>query len=339
MKFSKPLVIFIILTLALVIAGFSPIPVYVKHVLILTLLYAYMGTAWNLMCGYAGRLSLGHSAFVAIGAYTTIILFRQITLSPWLGMLMGGLLAVGVMLLIAYPCFRFGLKGPYFTLASIAVMEIVQNLLTSMRDLTGGSLGLSLPYKPTSLFLFQFDGKEPYFLIILVLWFIAVALVWKMERTRYYLEAIREDQDAAAALGISVNKNLIKSAVISAFLVGIGGAFYVQYFRYIDPATVGGFSIALNLALVAIIGGSGTILGPTIGAVLLIPLSEVLRMTVGSQLPGLHLLVYGILLVITIIYLPKGIVSIPGIIRARKIRKANLALTGSGIAGGSGADE
>ncbi len=256
-----------------------------------------------------------------------------------MGMILGGVLAVGAMMLIAYPCFRFGLVGPYFTLASIAVMEIVQNLLTSMRGLTGGSLGLSLPYKATSLAAFQFDGKEPYYFIILLFWLIAVILVWKMERTRYYLEAIREDQDAAAALGISVNKNLIKAAIISAFMVGIGGAFYVQYFRYIDPASIGGFSIALNLALVAIIGGSGTIFGPTIGAAILIPLSEILRSSVGSHLPGLHLLVYGILLIITIIYLPRGVISIPGLIKARKEHKANLAMIDSGAAGGSGINE
>jgi branched-chain amino acid transport system permease protein len=290
-----------------------------------------MGTAWNIMCGYAGRLSLGHSAFIAVGAYTTLILFQSFNLSPWLGMLAGGVLAVCLMMLIAYPCFRFGLKGPYFTLASIAMMEIVQNMLTYLRGITGGSLGLSLPYKSTNLALFQFDGKEMYYIIILVFWAVALFLVWKMERTRYYLQAIREDDAAAAALGISVNKNLVKAAAISAFLVAIGGAFYIQYFRYIDPSTIAGFGMSLNLALVAIIGGSGTIFGPTIGAFIIIPLSEVLRLSAGTQLPGIQLFVYGVLLIITIIYLPKGIASIPGIMRARKAHKEKMAAGGSGI--------
>lgn len=305
-----------------------PINIYTKHIAILTLFYAYMGTAWNIMCGYTGRISLGHSAFVAIGAYTSLILFNNISLSPWLGMLLGGLLAVGVMLLIAYPCFRFELKGPYFTLASIAVMEIVQKLLTSMRELTGGSLGMSLPYVKTNFLKYQFDGKEPYLLVILAFWLVSIIFLWKIERTRYYLEAIREDDDAASALGISVDKNLILAASISAFMVAIGGTFYVQYYRYIDPSTVGGFNIALNLALVTIIGGSGTIFGPTVGAALMIPLSEILRTSVGSTLPGLHLVVYGIVLIIIIIYLPKGVVSIPGIIRKKRESKEMRKLAG-----------
>lgn len=321
MKQKKTLTILAILTAALLAVYFMPLIVFVKHILILTLFYAFLGTGWNLMCGYAGRLSLGHAAFVAVGAYTSILLFRQFNLSPWLGMLAGGVMAVIIMLLIAYPSFRFGLKGPYFTLASIAVAEIVQNLLIYGRDITGGSLGLSLPYVPTSVAQFQFDDKSPYYLVILIFWLAAVFITIKLERTRYYLEAVREDQDAAAALGISVNKNLIIAASISAFMVAIGGTFYGQYFRYIDPYSIAGFSLSLNMALVVVIGGSGTIFGPTIGAFLLIPLTELLRMSLGATLPGLHLFLYGVLLVICIIYLPKGITSLPAIFRARKAKK------------------
>lgn len=329
MKQNKSLLILAILTVALLAVYFLPLVIFAKHILILTLFYAFLGTGWNLMCGYAGRLSLGHAAFAAVGAYTSIFLFKEFNLTPWLGMLVGGLFAVLVMLLIAYPSFRFGLKGPYFTLASIAVAEIVHNLLIYGRDFTGGSLGLSLPYVPTSLALFQFDGKELYYLVILAFWLLAVFLTVKMERTRYYLEAIREDEDAAAALGISVNKNLIIAACISAFLVAIGGTFYGQYFRYIDPYSIAGFSLSLNMALVVVIGGSGTIFGPTIGAFVLIPLTEILRMSLGSQYPGLHLFLYGILLVVCIIYLPKGIASLPGIIRARNDKKARQLDQGS----------
>lgn len=322
MKPNKTLLTLGILTAVLLVVYFMPLQIFVKHILILTLFYAFLGTAWNLMCGYAGRLSLGHAAFVAVGAYTSLLLFKDFNLTPWIGMLIGGVFAVGVMMLIAYPSFRFGLKGPYFTLASIAVAEIVHNLLVYFRDYTGGSLGMSLPYKPTSLALFQFDGKEPYYLVILAFWLIAVFITWKMERTRYYLEAIREDQDAASALGISVNKNLIVAACISAFLVAIGGSFYVQYFRYIDPYSIAGFTLSLNMALVVVIGGSGTILGPTIGAFILIPLTEILRMMLGSTLPGLHLFLYGVLLIVCIVFLPKGLASLPKIIKARRATQA-----------------
>ena len=283
------------------------------------------------MCGYTGRLSLGHSAYIAVAAYTSLILYRSLAVTPWVGMLVGGLLAMALMLVIAFPCFRFGLKGPYFTLSSIAVMEIVRYLLTSMRVLTGGSLGMSLPYHKSSLLLFQFDGKEPYFVIIVIFWLGAVLLLWKMERTRYYLEAIREDDDAAAALGISVNKNLIKAALLSAFMVALGGTFYVQYYRYVDPSTICGSTLALNLALVSIIGGSGTILGPTIGAALVIPLSEVLRSSLGDKLSGLHLFIYGVLLIVMIIYMPKGIISIPGVIQKKRASpKAHLEAEAGG---------
>lgn len=321
MKPDKTPLILGILAIVLALVYFLPLQIYVRHILILTLLYAFLGTGWNLMCGYAGRLSLGHSAFVAVGAYTTLLLFKDFGITPWLGMLVGGVIAVIVMLLIAYPSFRFGVKGPYFTLGSIALAEIVHNLLIYFREYTGGSLGMSLPYKPTSLALFQFDGKEPYYIVILVFWLAAVFLTWKMERTRYYLEAIREDDDAAAALGISVNRNLIIAACISAFLAAIGGTFYVQYYRYIDPYSIAGFTLSLNIALVVVIGGSGTILGPTIGSFLIIPITEILRMTLGASMPGLHLFLYGILLILCIIFLPKGIVSLPGVIRARKAKK------------------
>ena len=309
------------ITAILLVCCVAPIGIYNKHIIIQTMFYAYMATAWNLMCGYTGRLSLGHSAYIAVAAYTSLILFRSFDLTPWIGMLLGGVVAMALMLVIAFPCFRFGLKGPYFTLSSIAVMEITRYLLTSMRELTGGSLGMSLPYQKDNLLMFQFDDKEPYLIIILIFWLAAIFLLWKMERTRYYLEAIREDDDAAAALGISVNKNLIKAALLSAFLVALGGTFYVQYYRYVDPATICGSTMALNLALITIIGGSGTILGPTIGAVLVIPVTEILRSNLGDKLSGLHLFIYGILLIVMIIYMPKGIISIPGIIKRKRMAK------------------
>ena len=251
-------------------------------------------------------------------------------------MLLGGILAMALMFLIAFPCFRFGLKGPYFTLSSIAVMEIVRYLLTSMRSLTSGSLGMSLPYHKTNLFHFQFDHKEPYLVVFLIFWLAAVILVWRMERTRYYLEAIREDDDAASALGISVTKNLIKVALMSAFMVALGGTFYVQYYRYIDPITICGPHMATNLALITIIGGSGTLLGPTIGAALVIPISEILRTSLGDKLSGLHLFIYGIVLIVMIIHMPKGVISIPDVIRRkRESKKAHIETTASESGGAS----
>ena len=135
-KNKKFILTLVIISVALLACTVIPFSIYVKHIIIQTVFYAFMATAWNMMCGYTGRLSLGHSAYIAVGAYTSLILYRNHNLTPWVGMLLGGILAMALMFLIAFPCFRFGLKGPYFTLSSIAVMEIVRYLLTSMRSLT-----------------------------------------------------------------------------------------------------------------------------------------------------------------------------------------------------------
>ncbi len=297
-----------------------PLPIYILHVIILTLLYAFMGTAWNLLCGYGGQLSLGYAAFTGMGAYTTLLLYRSFDLSPWLGMLLGGILSTLLMAVIAYPCFRFGIRGPYFTLASIAVAEILRDVLTTLRELTGGSLGLSLPYHPTNFWIFQFDGKKEYYLIILLFWLIAIFIVKNLKRLKYYLIAIREDEDAAAALGISVNKTLLCAALISAFLTSIGGAFYVQYFRYIDPDSIAGIGLSVSIALISVVGGTSTLFGPSIGALILVPISEYLRLSLGAKFAGLHLLIYGVLLIVTIRFLPDGIISL---FSRKRLRRKN----------------
>ncbi|HHY91486.1 MAG TPA: branched-chain amino acid ABC transporter permease [Clostridiales bacterium] len=289
---------------------FLPLPIYLLHIIILTLLYAFMGTAWNLLCGYGGQLSLGYAAFTGMGAYTTLLFYQFFNVSPWLGMLFGGILSALLMTVIAYPCFRFGVRGPYFTLASIAVAEILRDVLTTLRELTGGSLGLSLPYQPTNFGAFQFDGKKEYYLIILFFWLIAILIVKNVRRLKYYLIAIREDEDAAAALGISVNKTLLRAALISAFLTSMGGSFYVQYFRYIDPDSIAGLGLSVSIALISVVGGTSTLFGPTVGALILVPVSEYLRLSFGAKFAGLHLLIYGILLIATIRFLPDGIISL-----------------------------
>ncbi len=301
---------FILIIIFLVLLYFIPLPIYLTHVLIITLLYAFFGTSWNLLCGYGGQLSLGYAAFTSVGAYTTLLLYRLFDLSPWAGMILGGLLSTLIMAIIAYPCFRFGIRGPYFTLASIAVAEILRDMLTTLRELTGGSSGLSLPYQPTSFKLFQFDDKKEYYLVILAFWILSIIIVRSLKRLKYYLVAVREDEDAAAALGISVNKTLLTAALISAFLTSIGGAFYAQYFRYIEPDSIAGMGLSVSIALISVVGGVSTLFGPSIGALILVPISEYLRISFGANFAGLHLIIYGILLIITIMFLPDGIISI-----------------------------
>lgn len=300
---------FWILAVILGLVYFVPLPTYIYHILILTLFYAFLGTTWNLMCGFGGQLSLGYSAFTGIGAYVTLLLYLNFKLSPWAGMLVAAAVSCIVMFITAYPCFRFGLRGPFFTLASIAVAEILRDVLKAARDVTGGSLGLTLPYHTPSLALFQFDGKNIYYLIITCFFLGALFIVQKMERLRYYLIAIREDEDAAAASGVSVNKTLLLAAGISSVLVSLGGTFYIQYFRFIDPDTIVGMPLSITIALICIVGGAARVYGPAVGALILVPLSEYLRLSLGgTSFFSANLIIYGALLVLTIIFMPEGIV-------------------------------
>lgn len=298
---------FIAIVLALAIVPLLRPPPYVTHVLILTLLFAYLGTAWNLIGGYGGQLSLGHGAFFGLGAYASTLLYINYGLSPWIGMLIAAGVGAGSAALIGYPCFRFGLKGPFFALATLAFGLIVVELLTSFREITGGSLGLFPPYLGEAPHLFKFAEKEPYYLIILVLWAFVVLLVRALRRTRYYLVAIREDEEAAAALGVPVGRYKLLAAVISGALTGIGGTFYAQYFAYINPESAAGLDLSVEILTVAIFGGMYGLLGPTIGSAILTPISEFLRIWLGGTYLGVHLMIYGLLLILIIIFMPRGI--------------------------------
>lgn len=304
---SKPVALFLVVGLLY----FIPMPDYYMHVVILAVFYAFLGTAWNLLSGFGGRLSLGHAAFVGVGAYTSILLFTEFEISPWLGMIVGAILATLLITVIGYPSFRFGIRGPYFALASVALAEIVRDVITASRGVTGGSLGISLPYQPTSLAVLQFDDRHYYFIWVLILWGAALAITLGLEKLRYFLAAVREDEDAASAAGVSVVGTLLRAAWISAALVALGGVFYVQYYRYIDPHSVGGFQLSLMIAVVTVVGGSGKIYGPTLGAFILVPLTEYLRLTFGGIVPGIHLLIYGVVVILCILFLPSGIISLP----------------------------
>jgi branched-chain amino acid transport system permease protein len=298
---------FLALVVALAMVPFLRPPPYITHVLILTLLFAYLGTAWNLIGGYGGQLSLGHGAFFGLGAYASTLLYLNYGLSPWMGMAIAAGLGAGSAALIGYPCFRFGLKGPFFALATLAFGLIVVELLTAFREVTGGSLGIFPPYLGNAPHLFQFAGKEPYYLIALVLWASAVLLVRALRKTRYYLVAIREDEEAAAALGVPVRNYKLLAAVISGALSGIGGTFYAQYFAYINPESAAGLDLSVEILAVAIFGGMYGLMGPTLGSAVLTPMSELLRIWLGGTYLGVHLMVYGLLLILVIIFMPAGV--------------------------------
>jgi branched-chain amino acid transport system permease protein len=285
---------------------------YALHSLTMILYFAYMASAWNFVCGYVGQLSLGHSVFAGVAGYVTVLLFTGAGLSPWLGMVAGGLAAAALSVCIGYPTFK--LKGPYFTLTTIAFAEIVRIWIENTDEFLGiplkGAQGLVIPPSAAGWVAFQFDGKVPYYYIILTMLVVMLLATVALERSRlgYYLKAIRGDEAAAQAVGVSTTRYPLIALAISAFMTGLGGAFYAQFFRYINPERNMGMDLSIDAAIMAIVGGQGTVIGPVIGAFVLHPIAEFARAYLAGRFLGLHLVIYGVVLVVAVLYFPKGII-------------------------------
>jgi branched-chain amino acid transport system permease protein len=295
-----------IVLLALVLA-FLRNPFYLD-ILIMIFLWGMLASSWNIAGGYAGMFSLGHGAFIGLGAYMSSMLFIHFRLSPWLGMLAGALAAGIVASFLGYICGR--LRGHYFALATIAFVELMNISGVQLKELTRGSEGLTIPFHPGwANFMFHDKVTYAYIGLIFMASIYLVSIAIERSKLGYYLVALREDEDAARSLGI--NTALIKmiSIGISGFFAAIGGTFYAQYILFIEPDTVLSFAFSVQVALVTIIGGMGTALGPVVGSFLLTPLSMLLRAYLGGGLSGLHIVIYGTLLIIVVLFLPEGIVN------------------------------
>jgi branched-chain amino acid transport system permease protein len=311
----------------LVLVGLAPfVPMggmrqYVLHVIIQIFIWSFIGGAWSLM-GRFGLVSLGHGAFLGLGAYTTTLLWNFFGLTPWLGVLVAMALTVVLAALVAYPCSRFRILGHYFALVTLAVGEVVRLLIIAERDWTGGSLGLTL--KPagsdTSLVAIQFADKRVFYYGGLALW-LAGLWVWaRLDRSmaRSAMEAIGEDETAAASVGIRVTRFKLGVTVLSAVLTAIGGVAYAQYISYVNPDTLSGIGVSLRIVFAVVLGGMYSLLGPTVGTALTIALSEYLRVVFGLKLIGMAETIYGLLLMLFIIFLPSGIYgSLAALLRRR----------------------
>jgi branched-chain amino acid transport system permease protein len=282
---------------------------YHLHLLILILIWSFAYTSWSMM-GRFGLVSLGHGGFMGVGAYVTALLWNHLGVSPWLGIPVAMFAAAMLAVVVGYPCFRFRIRGHYFVLVTLALSGIVLQVITATRDYTGGSLGYT-PNRASGshLLALQFDDKLTWYLIALVVWAAGLAMWQWTDRSmdRYALEAISEDEDAAAAAGVNVTWEKLKITVISALMTSLAGALYCQYQMFISPDTVSGISVSLQMAFAVIVGGLYVSLGPTIGAIITIVLAEVLRIGFGTGAVGWDNLVYGVLLVVFIIFLPEGI--------------------------------
>jgi branched-chain amino acid transport system permease protein len=305
---------------------------YYLHLLIQIFIWSFIYTGWSIM-GRFGLTSLGHGAFTGIGAYGCVLLWNYAGLSPWLGIPIAVAVAVVVALLVGYPCFHLRITGHYFALLTLALTEFVRLCIVGLRDYTGGSLGTQ-PRRygdGLSLYAMQFEtDRFISFYIALALWLIGLCIWIWVDRSmdRFALEAASQDEEAAASVGIDVTREKLKVTAISAAMCAFGGAIFGQYQMYIGPDTIAGLSVSLNIVFAVIAGGLGVMLGPTVGAVFTQVLSEVLRVAIqstaglqtvfGSSVLALDTLVYGLLLVLFIIYMPKGIL---GTLLERRERK------------------
>jgi branched-chain amino acid transport system permease protein len=282
-----------------------------RDVMIRIFLFAMLATAWNILAGYCGQISLGHAVFFGTGAYTSSMLVTRLDLTPWVGMIAGALVAILLSQVIGYPVFR--LRGHYFAIATIAVGEIVHVLVVNW-DWVGAARGLYLPIKrPDSLLNLQFhQSKAFYYYIALGLLLLALAATRLLERSRtgFYFRAVREDQDAAASLGVHVAAQKRRAIAISAALTALGGSFYAQYVLFIDPESVFALSLSILICLVAVLGGVGTLWGPVVGAAVLVPLSEATRIWLGGTGKALDLVIYGALIVLVSVFQPTGLVGL-----------------------------
>jgi branched-chain amino acid transport system permease protein len=308
-----------------VLAVLVPLPLLVHsdfwlHFAIMTLYVGLLGQAWNLLGGYGGQRSFGHAAFFGTGAYAAAIFQVDYGISPWACLILAGVFGGGAGALVGALSFRYGLRGSYFALITLAFAEVFRIVADSV-PFTRAGVGLQIPLRQTAAN-FQFPDKAGFYAVILALTAIATALAWYVENSCFGAElvAVRENEDAARALGIDVDRTKLRAIVLSGALSGLAGSFYVQYFLYLDPRIAYGVEVSVAALLVPLIGGMGTVFGPLVGALALRTLNEISSGLTGGA-PGLNLMLYGALLIVILAFLPDGLVSL-GTRRSRRPRHA-----------------
>ena len=284
---------------------------YVMQFLITMMLYAYLATSWNIIGGYAGQMAQGNGVYFGIGAYISTVLFMYEGVSPWVGMLIGG--GFAVLLALGVGALTFRLNGTYFALSTVALLHVVRMLVISNERILGyetrGPIGLYIPWLGESLRNMQFVEKTGYFYIVLGLLVIGILVSWTVKNTRtgYYLAAINTNQEAASSLGVNVLKMKLRAYCLSAFMMAVGGTFYAQFISVVDPTRVLGYDLSVQIVLYAVIGGKGTLWGPVLAALTLAPLNDILRAAFGARVSGLALLIYGLITMLIVVFLPGGL--------------------------------
>jgi branched-chain amino acid transport system permease protein len=297
----------ILVLILLILFPFAFPKPFPQHVMILVFMFGMTGVAWNIMGGYAGMFSFGQVAFFGIGAYTSSFLLITYHINPWLGLVVGGLIAALVGAAIGYPCSN--LRGHYFAIASIAFGEIVRTHFNNWK-LIGAAEGMTLPMLSESFKNFMFhSSKLPYYYIILAFLILSLGVCYFVATSKmgYYFRAIKESHDVAKVLGIHVVAYRLIAIMISAFLTAMAGTFYAQYVLYLDPESVLILPISVQIVLIAMLGGASSVMGPVIGAAILMPVSEITRVLLGHKGTGVDMMIYGALITLISVYQPKGV--------------------------------
>ncbi len=293
--------------------GVLPLPIhdaYTQNLIIITLLFAGMSQAWNILGGYCGQISLGHALYLGVGGYVSSKLFVDLGVPPLAGMFAGGAVAGLLALLVGWPCFR--LSGHYYAIATVVVGEIGYLLFLNW-DWVGAATGITIPFRGDSLVDLQFrTTKLPIHYAVLAYVALTWVVAWVVEGSRWGFSwrAVRDDMVAARSLGVRVFPSKMAAAAISGFLTGMGGAIYAQYVGYIDPDSLLAGHLSILIALPAVLGGVGTLWGPLLGAAVLIPVSELSRSYLGGGGQGIDLMIYGGLIMAVALARPAGLVSL-----------------------------
>lgn len=317
---SVPGILLLTAATAFVIISPQILSNYRLNLIITILRIAYLAQCWNLMSGYCGQFSFGHAAFFGIGAYTSSLLYTELGVTPWIGML-AGMAAAGVIgSIIGVLSFVYNLKGDYFALVTLAFAEIFRVIARNTPFLKAAQ-GVSITYKKDWTQM-QFSGKAGFVYFGLILLALITLFLYILQRTRtgQYFIAIRENEDAARALGINTFRYKMTALVLSAMFTAVAGTFYAQYYLHIDPEIVFISEVSVDAIIPCILGGVGTVFGPIIGACIIEPVSEFTNVHFAS-LPGMNMVTYGLILVIVIIALPNGVVGLADRIREKRARR------------------
>jgi len=313
----------ILLCVALVVAVALPLvfkDIFIRNVLILTLIWTIIGSGWNILGGYAGQVSNGHGMFYGLGAYSVGLLLRDFAISPWIAIWVGVLISMAVAYIIGRPLLR--LKGHFFAIATMALTECMRIIFNNLKY-TNGALGVYLYNKKLQGFAYMQFTNDLYYYYIFLAFTLGILLLIKIlskKKLFYYFLTIKGNEDAAASVGIDVAKYKRIAYMLSAGVVSIGGSLYAQYMLYTDPSMTMTLTVSMMIVLVAIMGGIGTVIGPVVGAIILSFTSQYTRVFLG-QYGGLDLILYGTLVILVILFLPGGLTSLPGRLKRRNMPK------------------